>query len=240
MRKLGAWVAGIAIAGLTSLASAATYPGNGNTGFGGPIGQGSLSLTDNGTTVSGTLTKGGGGFNDVLVLYIDSVSGGFSDTSSFSDANDGLRKAISGFDGTNRSTLTFPAGFTADYALALGPSSDNFGGEWQLVSGGNNSLPFVASANLSPTGTNGAASYSFNFTLASIGNPSSFQVFGTYIANSGYRSDEFIAGNGTGPGQGYNPFVGTSSGAYAVPEPSSAAILLLGAAGLLGRFRKGR
>src|SRR5882762_10352862 len=102
---------------------AATYSGNGNSGFGGPVGLGSLTLTDNGTTVSGTLNKGPNGLNDVLVLYIDSVGGGFSDSSGFADSADGLRKAISGFDGGgNRSVLTFN-GMLPDYAIALGPSS---------------------------------------------------------------------------------------------------------------------
>src|ERR1044071_9225660 len=78
---------------------AATYSGNGNSGFGGPIGLGSLTLTDDGTTVSGTVNKGPNGFNDVLVLYLDSTGGGFGDTSGFADGADGLRKAISGFDG---------------------------------------------------------------------------------------------------------------------------------------------
>src|SRR5438552_15491937 len=94
---------------------AATYSGNGNSGFGGPIGLGSLTLTDNGTNVSGTVNKGPNGFNDVLVIYLDSVGGGFSDTSGFADANDGLRKAISGFDGgTQRSLMTF-SGMLPDY-----------------------------------------------------------------------------------------------------------------------------
>src|SRR5437667_11906073 len=107
-------------------ALAATYSGNGNSGFGGPIGLGSLTLTDDGTTVSGQVNKGPNGFNDVLVLYIDSVGGGFSDTSGFADGADGLRRAISGFDGgANRSLLTFSGGFQPDYAIALGPSSDN-------------------------------------------------------------------------------------------------------------------
>src|SRR5436190_1855897 len=110
-------------------ASAATYSGNGNSGFGGPIGLGSLTLTDNGTTVSGTVNKGPNGFNDVLVIYIDSVAGGFANTSGFADGADGLRRAISGFDGGgNRSLMTFASGFLPDYAIALGPSSDNFGG----------------------------------------------------------------------------------------------------------------
>src|SRR2546430_10854130 len=96
----------VAIAAVCLSASAATYSGNGNSGFGGPIGLGSLTLTDNGTTVSGTVNKGPNGFNDVLVIYLDSVAGGFSDTSGFADSGpgDGLRKAISGFDGgTQRS-----------------------------------------------------------------------------------------------------------------------------------------
>src|SRR6266700_5242477 len=112
---------------------AATYSGNGNSGFGGPIGLGSLTLTDNGTTVSGTVNKGPNGFNDVLVIYIDSQAGGFADTSGFADGGDGLRKAISGFDGGgNRSLMTFMGGMLPDYAIALGPASDNFGGMWQL------------------------------------------------------------------------------------------------------------
>src|SRR5436190_9922484 len=126
-------------------AYAATYSGNGNSGFGGPIGLGSLTLTDNGTTVFGQVNKGPNSFNDVLVLYIDSQAGGFTDTSGFGDGADGLRKAISGFDGgANRSLLTF-GGFSPDYAIALGPASDNFGGLWQLNNGGANSLNFVSS-----------------------------------------------------------------------------------------------
>src|SRR5438874_12940091 len=97
-----------ALAGYSITALAATYSGNGNSGFSGPIGLGSLTLTDNGTTVSGTVNKGPNGFNDVLVIYLDSVGGGFSDTSGFADGGDGLRKAISGFDGgSNRSLMTF-------------------------------------------------------------------------------------------------------------------------------------
>src|ERR1039457_3418149 len=134
-------------------ARAATYSGNGNSGFGGPIGLGSLTLTDDGTTVSGMVNKGPNGYNDVLVLYINSVAGGFADTSGFGDGADGLRKAISGFDGgANRSLMTFSGGFLPDYAIALGPFSDNFGGLWQLANGGANSLPFASRGNLGPTG----------------------------------------------------------------------------------------
>src|SRR6266536_3137614 len=72
MKTFAAFLGAIGLITLT--AQATTYPGNGNTGFGGPIGLGSLTLTDDGTTVSGTLNKGPNGFNDVLVIYMDSIS----------------------------------------------------------------------------------------------------------------------------------------------------------------------
>jgi hypothetical protein len=222
-------------------ASAATYSGNGNSGFGGPIGLGSLTLTDNGTTVFGQVNKGPNGFNDVLVIYLDSVIGGFSDTSGFADGGDGLRKAISGFDGgANRSLLTF-SGMLPDYAIALGPSSDNFGGLWQLANGGNNSLPFIASVNLNPTGTPNSATYTFSFNVSQIGmTPNAggtFRMLGTYISNTGFRSDEAVAGNDVGA-QGWNPFQQTALASYTiVPEPASMTLIGLGLASLVA-FRR--
>ncbi len=210
-------------------AAAATYSGNGNSGFGGPIGLGSLTLTDNGTTVSGTVNKGPNNFNDVLVLYIDSIAGGFADTSGFGDGGDGLRKAISGFDGgANRSTLTFAAGFRPDYAIALGPASDNFGGLWQLNAGGANSLNFVNSVNLNPTGVNNSSTYTFSFNVSELGlipnSGATFALFGTYLSNTGYRSDEADAGNDVGT-QGWNPFLQTAFATYTiVPEPTAFAL----------------
>jgi PEP-CTERM motif len=217
---------------------AATYSGNGNSGFGGPIGLGSLTLTDDGTTVFGQVNKGPNGFNDVLVLYIDSQSGGFADTSTLGDGADGLRKAISGFDGgANRSLLTFAGGFQPDYAIALGPASDSFGGLWQLSSGGANSLNFLSSVNLTPTGNNNSPTYTFSFNLSQIGllpnNGQTFGLLGTYIADSGYRSDEAVAGNVVGT-QGWNPFLQTALATYTtVPEPASLSLAGIAVAGLL-------
>ncbi len=212
---------------------AAIYPGNGNASFGGPIGLGSLTLTDDGTTLTGTVNKGPNGFNDVLVLYVDSVPGGFADTSGFFDGADGLRRAISGFDGgANRSVMTFLPGSLPDYAIALGPASDNFGGLFQLANGGPGSLNFISSVNLVPTGTNSAAAYTFSLPVAALGiapnSGATFGLFGTYTSNTGFRSGEALPGNDAGA-PGWNPFQQTAGASYTiVPEPSAALIVGFG------------
>jgi len=239
------FVAAAALLSIASAASATTYNGNGNTGFGGTIGNGSLVLTDDGTNVYGTLNIAGTMGGNALVIYIMSTTGGFTSTAGFNDANDSLRSAISGYSGSGQSVMTFASGFAPNYAIALQPDSGvNFGGLWGLANGGNNSLPFISSVNLSPTGTDGAGAYTFSFSLASIGlTPGagqSFELFGTYISDSGYRSSEAIAGNDTGS-QGWNPFTQTAFSVYdtlAVPEPSSLALVGLGTAALIATRRR--
>lgn len=246
-------VLGAAVFASGSLVGQTVYNGNGGSGFGGPIGQGTLSLSDDGTTLSGTITRGPGGFNDQLVIYIDSVAGGFADTSGLGDAQDGLRQAISGFNGTNRSLVTFSGGFQADYALALGPQSDSFGGLWTLAAGGNNSLIFNSNANLSPTGggTASSASFTFSISLASIGvAPGTGFRFVTTFLNGGsaYRSNESFGNsmpNGTADGGnniGQNPVTVPDSATYGtpvIPEPATFIWVAAGLGGLLlARRRK--
>ena len=150
-----------------------TYNGNGSTSFGGAVGTGSLTLTDNGTTLSGTFTRGTGGngtFTDYLVIYIDSTLGGYSTTSGFTDYGSGLRKAVSGEDtpGNTRATAQFANGFSADYAIALHPKSPGDPGSlFQLVNNGTYTL--VSSVNISPTGTSTSSAYTFSFSLGDIG-----------------------------------------------------------------------
>src|SRR4051794_29790210 len=103
----------------STAAFATTYTGNGNTSFGGGTGNGSLTLTDNGTTISGSFTVGAGGLGgNPFVLYIQSPSAasGFASTTGFNDSADQLRGAISGFTsnqnagGPGQSTLNFGGG----------------------------------------------------------------------------------------------------------------------------------
>lgn len=227
-----------------AVALADNYPANGYSGFGGPLGLGSLTLTDNGTTISGTFNRGSGAHNDTLVIYIDSVSGGLSDTSLLNDGGDDLRRAISGFDGgANRSTVIFPSGFQADYAIALHNNNFTFGGLWQLINNpGNNGLPFVTSVNLSGGGTTQPA-YTFDFDWSEIGlgTASSFKFVATYVSNTGYRSNEAIGESDADPSNNYGWTTMTFNGfrVYPVPEPSTVALAGLAALALFGLRKRG-
>ena len=77
----------------TSLTFAQTvFNGNTRSGFGGPVGGGKISITDDATNINFAFTKGtSGDLNDALVIYIDSKAGGFSSTASSTDNGDGLR-----------------------------------------------------------------------------------------------------------------------------------------------------
>lgn len=231
---------------MASLAMGQTYTGNGQTGFGGPVGNGSLSLSDNGSgLVTGTLSNGNTatGLNDGLVIYIDTIAGGNSDTSNYTDTGGGsdyLRKAISGFDGTNRSTLTFPGGFAPDFAIALAPNPNaSFGGLWALSDPGN--FAFLSNVNLTPNNDPNAANYTFSFNLSQLGLPNSgtFNFVTTYLnANGAFRSNEAIGNHFTNEGAGnFGANPATAAGfstftAAAVPEPAT--VLLLGPSALAG------
>ncbi len=215
-------------------AQAVDYAGNGNSGWGGAVGLGTLSLTHTPTDLSFTLTKGAGSLDNALVIYIDSVAGGFTDTSTLSDDGDGARSAISGYTSTGnsggpgRSTMTFLSGFEPEYAVAIeGGYASLFG----LASGGQWSLNWIAGANQSGSGS---STFSLSFPLANIGVGvgDSFDLFGTYSSPTGYRSQEAIAGNDFGT-DGWNPFTQTAFVTYMIPEPGTFSLLGLGLAGWL-------
>jgi len=215
----------VAVLALTISAHATNYVGNGNTGFGGPVGTGSLDVTDNGTTATFTFNRGSGNFNDGLAIYIDSTAGGFTSTSGFLDNSDGGHSVVSGFGGGNQSVMTFDSGFLPDYGISI---ENGYASLFQLANGPAGSFTYITGA--SQSSLNNSATYSLTINLAQIGlTPGagqSFGLFGTLISTTGYRSTEALAGNDTGT-QGVNPFTQTSFASYtttAVPEPTTLAL----------------
>jgi len=213
---------------------AATYAGNGNTGFGGVVS--SMDVTDDGTNITFTLNRGAGLLNDRFVVYLDSTTGGFSSTTGFNDDADPLRAAISG-DGVSSGISTVTFGFDADFALGL---DAGFAGLWALNNGGDNAHTFISAVNGSPGG-NSQSSYAMTMTLASLGlGPGDTVNFvATYLnADNAFRSGEGI-GDGLPGGSdnvGVNPVTFTGFRSYTVvPEPATA---LLGSLGLLALLRR--
>jgi len=188
------------------MALAAAYPGNGHIGFGGPVGGGTLDITNVGDTVTFVLTRGTGDLNDTLVLYLDTDSaGGFADTTGLKDQQDAGRRAISGWDGTNGADVVFPivSGMGADYAIVF--DAVNGANLFSLAAGGDGSLTFVAG------GGGGAPANSAIFTwtlsLADVGllPGDTFGLVGTYLNSSNaFRSNEAI-GASDAPAGSDNP-----------------------------------
>jgi hypothetical protein len=214
-----------------------------HSGFGNVIGSSSFLYldSDNSGNLFIGIDLGGGGWNDSIVIYIDSVSGGFSDTTTLEDQNDPLRNAISGDGGGNQSELTFGSEFVPDYAIAL-RAADNFAGLWQLAAGGNLSLNFVASANLTTNGTGQEIELQISLANIGIAAGDSFGYVATLLnQGNAFRSDEFngvatTTANSGNVGQNpltlgqedYNVF-------QTIPEPGTFAFMAVGALGLLYR-----
>lgn len=197
-----------------SFANATSYPGNGKTGFAGPVGKGSLDVTSDGINITFKMNKGTGGFNDALVIYIDAdgATSGFATTSGFLDAATGIRKAISGFDGgTQRATFNFNGDFKPEYALAFQPVTS--GGSSELVLLGNASHSSISSPSFTNSNNQDAADYTISIPASQIGitGTIAFHFMATYISNTGYRADEAIGDPMTGFSQGWNSYTSTTS-----------------------------
>ncbi|MGB3591359.1 MAG: T9SS type A sorting domain-containing protein [Nonlabens sp.] len=173
-----------------------TYYGNGASSFGGPVGQSNLVFSDDGTTITGTFTKGPGDLNDWLVIYIDNGSAGRSvingDIQDYDDAN---RVAISNRFGGD---ITFASGFTATHAISL--NAGGFGGLWEIPATGTvgeEQLQFRTG--VGAPANNDDDSFNLTFDWSSLGtNITSFEFvaiyhnpFGGGGNDASFKSNEF-------------------------------------------------
>jgi hypothetical protein len=232
-----------------SIQASNTYPGNGASGFGGTVGTGSVAISDTASSLTITLNRGAGAFNDDLVLYLDTQPGGYNDTSTFTDNGDGGRTAISGANNGNpsRTIATFAPGFGADYAVSM---ENSFIGVFDLSNPNN----FTFLSGQGQSGINTDASYSITLNAAQMaqigltaGSGQTFFFEGSYISTSAYRANETIGASVTAPGDGSgnagfnNPQNFTTDSAYTlmtVPEPSTFSLIGLGSAALLALRRR--
>lgn len=174
-----------------AMSAQVTFNGNGNGGFGEPIGGSNMVWTDDGSKITVTFTKGVGGYSDAMVIYISTgASGRNSVNSDVDDQGDPLRRAISSA-GTNASDITLPLGFEATHAIGI---NTGFGGLWSIPNSGtivDNDLNFVTGVNSSFISS--SASFTFEFTWANLGLSANDPIHfvATYLnAIDGFTSDE--------------------------------------------------
>jgi hypothetical protein len=210
-----------------------SYSGNGVIGA---VGNGSLSMSNNTTTVKASFTKGTGSFGPAysLVIFIDSAPGGFTSTSPFSEHGSVQETAISGVGPTKSSVANFASGFAADYAIVL--NVDYPGYLYKLVqddTGAHLQMVMSASLNFGPGGLPNNPSFSFQFNWADIGLPAQntnyFAFETSYIADSGSRTLQSFEGlTGT---EGFSTITFTNYDTYGVkpiPENNNAALAVFG------------
>ena len=216
------------------------YPGNGSSDFGGEIGNGSLSLSSDGTTLTGTITRGNtagpdSGFADALVFYFDTQAGGrttLPTSGEIGSPDYGRRSVVNEF---GSGITSFPSAFAADFALTLSPDPSHFTSNlfsFPLTGSVDaNNLNFLQTVTFTPSGTTNAT-YTFSLSLSSIGVAAGdtfafVTTYGNPLGGSNdatFRSAEAFNTAPTGTGFSNSTFSQANSFTV-VPEPSTLSLL---------------
>ncbi len=199
------------------------YYGNGNSSFGGPIGQSRLVMSDDGTTITMEFTKGAADLNDWLVIYIDAGTAGRTvingDVQDYQDDN---RVAISNRFGGD---ITFAGGFEATHAISL--RANGFGGLWGIPATGivnsdpdpmfGNDLEFQTAVGAPSANDDATFSLTFDWTNLGLTSTDSFNFVALYANPFGgggndanFKSDEFygsatVGGSAPSGDVGFSP-----------------------------------
>ena len=240
-----------------ALSPAATFIGNGNSGFGGVLGTGSITVTDDGSNLNFTFTKGAASFSDYLVLYFDApgatAGATILDTSGEIGSPFNGRRAIVNEFGSGISAM--PSGFTASHAFALKTSGSESNHLFSIANNSTNAngLSFVSTNTVTNFGNANASSYSWSIPFSAFGLTQSvsandtIKFFATYLnPNSGagsdasFRSNEGLTGENMGGSNiAFNDYSFTQSFSYTVtPEPSRAIFAAMGLFGVFFRRRR--
>ncbi len=233
------------VAGLAASADAALYLGNGRTGFGGAMGGGSLAITDDGNNLFFTLTRGAGTFNDTLVIYFDTNTGGATAYPASGEVGSpfvGRRAVVNEFG----SGIVFGGGFSSDFGFALKVNGSASNHLFTTPSGANaNTLGFVATEAVTNFGNTSAATYSWSIPFSQLGiDPGDTFTFTTTYLNpndgsgsdASFRSNEAFGYDFGATNPGFSGVTVSTPLSYTTtPEP---AVAVLGAFGLLTILRR--
>lgn len=214
------WIALVLVAGSINLFAQHSYNGNTNSGFGGAIGGGSLSINNDEVEITLIFNRGASPLDSIGVIYIDSKEGGYTSTLNFTDDTSPFRRAISTRNGSINPTVFFPSGFEADYAVAFDSQQAIL---YEIVENGSHVQRYNGS--LTPVDDSSASTHDFDFiyTELDISEGERFDFVVTYTSSSSFISNEtfgnassIIAGN-DGINPGYNGSI-TFSSYYTYPN----------------------
>jgi hypothetical protein len=215
------------------------YAGNGETGFGGAVGTGSLSLTNDSTNLYFAFTRGSGTFDSALVFYFDTDPGGATQLLTSGDRGTpfGGERAVRNEFGSG--ITAFPSGFSANYAHAL--RANDFSSVYS-ISGSNTNPAFVSNVSVTGFTSTTSATYTWSIPLSTLGlaDGDTFTFVTTYLypydgggSDASNRSNEQFGANDFGSSNpGFGDVTFTTALSYTlVPEPSTwlAAALTIGA-----------
>lgn len=232
----GATVDGTLSSNEYGAANAYAYSGGGS-GFGGPLGSGTLYMQSDATNLYIGLQIQGALGSNIINVYLDTRSGGFTDDTSMTDTADGGRAVASKLTRDVQDNLPV----AVDFALQFGSTFTNL---FELTTGSHN---FIAPG-AAGTGGNGAAGFrEASIPLATLGlTPgSSVDFLALLVSDTSFSSNEGVPSMGDVNNPGFDNS-GNGGGAVTwsnfnrfnlIPEPASVALCGMGLLLIAGRRR---